>query len=349
MPQRAMTSRERIKTAMQLGQPDRVPVWCLLSLGHIVRNGKPDGKIPETIEELVEAECTLARNYHFDGTLVYFPGTRRSARIGDFVRRSTDTLPQGDADHDFDTADPEKWRKKIPEYQYDDFFSSHYTREILGDSVHIGGWAPDGFSKAIQWFPSFDEAMMASVSDPVRFRALVDYFDQECIAWARAQIELGGLESIQISSPYAGSSLISVPSYRQLVLNSVRTLAREIRRSGGFSYLHTCGFIADRIDIFVETEVDGIECMDPPPLGDMKIEEAKEKVGKKVFLKGNLDSVNVLLREQDTELDRIIRKTLRAGMTGGGYILSTACSVAPDVAPGRVKRLWEICQESGIY
>ena len=344
-----MNSRERIKIAMQLGQPDRVPVWCLMSLGHIVRNGTPDQNVPETIEELVEAECRLAKMYNFDGTLVYFPGTRKSARVGDFVRKSINTLPEGDKDHDFETVDPEKWLINLPEYEYDDFFSSHYTREILGNSFHIGGWAPDGFSKAIQWFPSFDDAMMASITDPAKFRKMVDYFDQVCVAWARAQIELGGLESIQISSPYAGSSLISVPAYRHLVLDSVRNIARAIRDAGGFSYLHTCGFIKDRIDIFLETGVDGIECMDPPPLGDMKIEDAKTRVGKNLFLKGNLDSVNVLLRGSDTEVDRIVRETLKIGMASGGYILSTACSVAPDVPPERVQRLSEICNEIGYY
>ncbi|TFG97410.1 MAG: hypothetical protein E4H13_11045, partial [Calditrichales bacterium] len=337
-----MNSRERVLTAIQHGQPDRVPVWCLLSLGHIVRNGTKDQKVPETIEELVEAECALVTRYNFDGTLVYFPGTKKGARVGDFVRKSIETLPEGDASHDFESADPEKWMGNIPDYHDEDFFSSHYTREILGESMHIGGWAADGFSKAIQWFPTFDEAMMASILDPVKFRAMVDFFDQECIAWAKAQIELGKLESIQISSPYAGSSLISVAAYRNLVLNSVTTLAKAIRSVGGFSYLHTCGFIADRIRIFLETKVDGIECMDPPPLGDMNLMEAKRQIGSKLFLKGNIDSVNILLRGQDQEVDRIIRETLSAGMAGGGYILSTACSVAPDVTAQRVHRLWEL-------
>ena len=37
---------------MELNSPDRVPVWCPLSLEHIIRNGTPDGEIPETIELL---------------------------------------------------------------------------------------------------------------------------------------------------------------------------------------------------------------------------------------------------------------------------------------------------------
>jgi len=334
---------------MKCETPDRVPVWCLLSLEHIVNHGTKNRNIPDTIEELVEAECKLVSDYRFDGTLIYFPGLRKGSRVFELINKSIHSLPEGDPDHDFEQADPENWMQTLPDYSRDDFYSSHLTREILGEDVHIGGWVPDGFSRAIQWFPSFDEAMMASVLDPEKFKALVNYFDQESIASAVAQIELGKLESLQISSPYAGSSLISLNSYKHLVLNSVRVLARAIRSVKGKSYLHTCGFIADRIDIFIETEVDGIECMDPPPLGDMLLSEAKKRVGDKLFLKGNLDSVNVLLRGDDEQVDDVIRDTIQTGMSGGGYILSTACSVAPKVRPDRVRRLWELAEEIGWY
>jgi len=344
-----MTPRERMNIAMKCEKPDRVPVWCLLSLEHVVNHGTKDGKIPETIEELVEAECQLAKDYRFDGTLVYFPALRKDTHVFDLVKKAIQSLPEGDSEHDFEEADPDNWSRVLPNYEIEDFYSSHLVRKILGDNIHIGGWVPDGFSRAIQWFPNFDEAMMASLLDPVKFKSLVNYFDQQSIASAKAQIELGKLESLQISSPYAGSSLISVNSYKDLVLNSVKVLAQAIRSVKGISYLHTCGFIADRIDIFVETEVDGIECMDPPPLGDMLLSDAKMRVGDKIFLKGNIDSVNILLRGEDEQVDQVIRETIQSGMTGGGYILSTACSVAPKVSPNRVRRLWELAEETGRY
>jgi hypothetical protein len=284
---------------MKCEKPDRVPVWCLLSLEHIVNHGTKNGNIPDSIEELVEAECRLVEDYRFDGTLVYFPGLRKDKRVFDLVKKAIQSLPEGDSEHDFENADPDNWLYELPEYESEDFYSSHLARELLGEEIHIGGWVPDGFSRAIQWFPNFDEAMMASVLDPLKFKALVDYFDRESIVSAKAQIELGRLESLQISSPYAGSSLISVSSYKDLVLNSVKVLAQAIRSVKGVSYLHTCGFIADRVDIFVETEVDGIECMDPPPLGDMLLSDAKKRVGDKLFLKGNIDSVNILLRGEE--------------------------------------------------
>ena len=344
-----MNSRERVNAAMRHEQPDRVPVWCLLSLEHIVTFGTEDGAIPDTIEELVTAECNLAKRYRFDGTIIYAPGQSRGARIDAWVKESIDDVPGGDSSHVLEQADPESWEREEPRYQADDFYSSHLTREIMGEDHHVGGWAADGFSLALQWFPRLEDALIATAKDPARFQALVDYFDAQSVAWAQAQIQLGRLESIQISSPYAGSSFISPKMYRRFVLPSVGKLAQAIGSVGGFSYLHTCGFISDRLELFVETGVDGIECMDPPPLGDVTLAEAKKRVGSRLFLKGNIDSVNVLLRGDDETVDETVRQTIQAGMPCGGYILSTACSVAPRVPPERVQRLWELVEQCGRY
>jgi len=126
-------------------------------------------------------------------------------------------------------------------------------------------------------------------------------------------------------------------------------MAAAIKSEKAFSYLHTCGFISDRLEWMAESGVDGIECLDPFPLGDVDLKEAKKRVGSKFFLKGNIDSVNVLLRGSDEKIDQTIIKCLEDGMPGGGYILSTACSVAPAVPPGRIQRLVELAERYGRY
>ncbi|MCX7766479.1 MAG: uroporphyrinogen decarboxylase family protein [Candidatus Sumerlaeia bacterium] len=343
------TGRERINKAMQRQQPDRVPVWCQLSLEHIIRNTSPPGEFPQFIEDYIRAECELTRRYGFDGMLLYLPGVREGTRIDLFLKNWIFTVPKGDPDHNFATADPERWEQEIPEYEAPDFYSSHLAREILGPDYHLGGWIPDAFSRAVQWFPSMEEALMAMVTDTERFKALVTFFEPQCIASAKAQIRLGKLESIHISSPYAGSSFISLNTYKNLVLPQLTRLAEALKPEPAFVYVHTCGFLSDRLELVASSGVDGIECLDPPPLGNVELSEAKRRIGDKVFLKGNLDSVNVLLYGTDEEVDRAITNCLKAGMPDGGYILSTACSVAPAVPPERVQRIAELAERFGYY
>ena len=344
-----MTPRERINTAMKMGIPDRVPVWCLLSLEHIINHGMKDSKSPKVIEELVEAECRLIEEYNFDGGLVYLPGCKKNANIEQFMHRATKDVPTGAVTKDFDTADPESWMRDIPKYESDDFYSSRLAREIAGEDVHLGGWVGDGFSKAIQWFPTLDEAMMAILMDPAKFRKMIDYFDEQSIASAVAQIKLGKLESIQISSPYAGSSFISLDTYKDMVLNSVSKLAKAIDETNGFAYIHTCGSIGDRLELLANTGAHGIECMDPPPLGDITLADSKKRVGKKIFLKGNIDSVNILLQSTNEVVERNVIETIKAGKPDGSYILSTACSVSPAVSKERVKILANYADEYDQY
>lgn len=344
-----MTPRERLKAAMQRRQPDRVPVWCPLSLEHIILNGTETGQVPGSIDEFVRAECALTRRYHFDGVVLYLPGCREGTRADETIRNWLNVPPAGDSTHEFANTDPDAWERETSDYQPEDFYSGRLAREILGPDYHIGGWTPDGFSRAVQWFPKLDDALVATLEDPGRFRALVNYFDEQSVAWAKAQVEFGGMESIHISSPYAGSSFLSRKAYENLVLPSVRKLAEALRPLPAFSYLHTCGFLSDRLELVAQAGIDGLECMDPPPLGDVELADAKRRVGDRIFLKGNIDSVNVLLLGKDEEVERAVRKCLDAGMPGGGYILSTACSVAPAVAPERVERLAALAERFGTY
>jgi hypothetical protein len=329
--------------------PDRVPYWCLLSLEHIITHGLKDSRQPKTIEELVDLEIKLTKEYNFDGALIYLPAERENANIESFVRRSISEVPVGESTNNFDTADPEKWKLEIPDYSDEDFYSSHYARDLIGSDYHLGGWAACGFSRAIQWFPTLEEAMISLLLDPIKFKSFVEYFDNISIAWAKAQIELGKLESIQISSPYAGSAFISKESYDDLVLPSVTRLAEEIKKSNGYSYIHTCGSINDRIELLADSGTDGIECMDPPPLGDITLDAAKSRVGDRIFLKGNLDSVNILLQASNEEFEAIVKETIETGKNNGGYILSSACSISRDVNPERIKSISKLIDKYGQY
>ena len=344
-----MTSRQRIAAAMQRKQPDRVPVWCQLSLEHTLRNGTRDGDYPRTIDDWVRAEFCLVKRYGFDAACLFLPATREDAPADQILRFYVTASPRGDPAHDFSKADPESWPREIPPYEPADFYPSHLAREVLGPDYHIGGWMGDAFSRAVQWFPTMEQALMAMVEDPQRFEALIAYFEPQCTAFALAMVRLGGIESIHISSPFAGSSFISRDTYRDFVLPQLTRLAAAIEPEPACSYVHTCGFLGDRLEMVASSGVDGIECMDPPPLGDVELDDAKTRVGNQVFLKGNLDSVNVLWRGTDEEVDRAILNALRAGMPGGGYILSTACSVAPAVPPERLRRLSILAEQHGRY
>jgi uroporphyrinogen-III decarboxylase len=98
-----------------------------------------------------------------------------------------------------------------------------------------------------------------------------------------------------------------------------------------------------------QTAVDGIDTLDPPPLGTVDLAQAKADHGRRFFFKGNLDAVNEMLNADEPTFERAVKDRLQIGKPGSGYILSSACSVAPHVSPERLKRLAEFAEELGRY
>ena len=51
----------------------------------------------------------------------------------------------------------------------------------------------------------------------------------------------------------------------------------------------------------------GLGDLDPPPLGDVELADAVERIGDRIFIKGNIDSVNTLLFRTAPEIRSRIR------------------------------------------
>ena len=80
------------------------------------------------------------------------------------------------------------------------------------------------------------------------------------------------------------------------------------------------------LELAVSTGVNAIEPLDPPTLanGDIELSDAKKRIGKKVCLIGNVDTINVLLRGSTDDVNEAVKGCIFAAAKDGGYILSTS-------------------------
>jgi uroporphyrinogen-III decarboxylase len=69
----------------------------------------------------------------------------------------------------------------------------------------------------------------------------------------------------------------------------------------------------------------------------------------KVFIKGNIDPVHTLLNGDLETVQKDVRWRLEVGKPGGGYILSSACSIAPHTPPRHIEQLALLSEQEGIY
>ncbi len=73
------------------------------------------------------------------------------------------------------------------------------------------------------------------------------------------------------------------------------------------------------------------------------------RVGDRLFIKGNVDPVHTLLFGRPDRIEADVRRRLAAGGPGGGYILSTACSIAPRTPAGNVAVLAGLAESYKPY
>lgn len=370
-----MTPRERMAAAMRHGTPDRVPVMCQLALGHyFLHSGLDPVDVWHDGEAFAESLVRLQRRYGFDGILVNLPGRdpewRRHVERVESAGRDRHVVwrngrvtiaPPDDNPHVFE-AD----RRTRPHPRLEDldpgrllYLEPHDLRGLAWEWEAFPAWHWDTLRRVRERAPDVslhgevfspfsqlceavgvEETLVALRADPGRVRACLEALCAGTVDLAAGHVAAGA-DAVLVSSAYAGGGLISTRHYREFVLPF------EARVVSGFKalcrgtpvYTHTCGRIGDRLELLEETGTDGIDTLDPPPLGDVDLAEAKERVGGRLFLKGNVDPVaTVLLGTPDVVRADALRRVAIGGR-GGGYILSTACSVPPAAPPANVMAL----------
>lgn len=239
--------------------------------------------------------------------------------------------------------DPADW---FPEHE---FRTLELVRKATGGtvSVHCELFSP--FTQLMELL-GYENALVALLTDPEKCKTILERFAGGCVYYGR-ELARRGSDAILMSSAFAGGGFISRGMYEEFVLPFEKAVWDGIRTEFADvpCYTHTCGAIGDRLDLMEATGLDGIDTLDPPPLGTVELDKAKEFLGTRVFIKGNIDSVNtLLLRDLDTAKKDIMQRIVW-GKPGGAYILSTACSVAPRVKPDRLEIMADICEEFGRY
>ncbi len=240
--------------------------------------------------------------------------------------------------------DPEP-RRDFPPCQFD---TIQYVIERTGGEVSVHSEVFSPFSQLMELL-GYVPALMALIEQPDKLKACLDALATGALKLARGQAGAGA-NAILISSAFAGAGFISRQHYSEFVLPYERKIVEGVQVNYDIPvYTHTCGAIADRLDLMAATGTNGIDTLDPPPLGTVELAEARRQTFGRLFLKGNLDPVNTLLMGTREQVFEAARECILTAAAGGGYILSTACSVAPATSPANLLKLREAAEEFGSY
>lgn len=209
-------------------------------------------------------------------------------------------------------------------------------------SVHAEVFSP--LSQFIELL-DVENALVCLVEDPGRTSAVLERLSAGAATLARLQLRAGA-DAVLISSAYAGARFISRRHYSQFELPYLKLVMQTVRKefSDAPIYVHTCGAIGDRLDLMEQSGVDGIDTLDPPPLGTVDLAGALATLGKRVFIKGNIDPIRIVLQGSVEDVRTAARERVEIAAPGGAYILSTACSIPPKAPPQNIMAMREAVQ-----
>jgi uroporphyrinogen-III decarboxylase len=380
------TSRTRIAAAMRRARPDRVPVMCQPALGFVLRQ-LPDLDPIDVWHNhdgaLARGFCAISQRFGFDGVLIPAVGAapldeRTVARIdranpegpvvyfknGDSCVYCRNDLPRYThavpPERDITDLDPAAVAERLayhpPSTRLRMWLAPdaagrvaelRQARAIVGPDVSVHGalYSPEDYLIDLM---GADGAMIALLTEPEKCRELLQRFARAVAGHAREQIAAGA-DALNVSAPWSGQNFMSPTMYRDLIAPAQAVLVAVARAGGVPSYCHTCGAIGDRLEMIIDTGFDGIECLDPPPLGNVELADAVRRIGHRAFIKGNIDPVHVLLKGTPGQVRADVIRRLEIGMQAQGFILSTACAIAPDTPAENVMLLPELAEKYGRY
>jgi uroporphyrinogen-III decarboxylase len=378
------TSRERVLTAMNLQRPDRVPLMCQFSIGSMMTHLKPNPyKFWYDKNVFADGLIKLCDMFKFDGILVSLHGHsdkwEKDLIKLELIEEGSYKLTYPDRTEIHSWTDlplvsfkQKKVQKSIEDIDIEldlpteinyipvsqnlyfdlekegifDIFDIIYAK--VGDSLSIHGEITSPFDYLLDLL-GYENGLIALIMEPEKCHSILDKFSTGIRNLAVKMCDKK-IDAIKISSPFAGMGFISTEQYIDFVLPYERRIIEAIRATGVHVYIHTCGSINDRLELMKESKTSGLECLDPIPVGNVDLENAFERIGNDLFIKGNIDSINTLLNADDKKAEADVSQIIETGKTKGkGFILSTACSIAPMVTKERLLMLSELIEKHGAY
>jgi len=193
--------------------------------------------------------------------------------------------------------------------------------------------------------------------------AFLDYYDHHDVLvdfigrWTEHLAEIAAAIIEQDVQPdfvfFPNSGMITMQSVeimKELSFPALKRLTDVFSEAGIVTSLHCCGKELALAEIAAEqTRLDCIDPLEVPPMGDCNLRQIKERFGKKLALKGNLHTTEVMLRMDAAGVEREAKKCLHDAMEGGGFILSTGDQCGRDTPEENIFKLVEVCEKYGVY
>jgi uroporphyrinogen decarboxylase len=343
-----MNSRQRVITALERRQPDRVPLFeC------VVDEGVMDAILPGcdyyAFNEFIGLDNVSQNRSSWSRDNVDMIDEERGlfrdkwGVIRAFGPESTPAPIEGPIKTPADLK-----RYEPPDPEADDVLGQ--LPEII--SRYKGKKAVTAISRDAFFNPAFlrgtTQFLMDMVDNPRLVHELIEVALSYDIRAMQRMVE-AGVDVVVFGDDYAdkNSTLMSPAHFKQFILPGLKRCVDAAHDAGAYVVKHTDGNIMPIIDMIVETGPDALNPLEPQ--AGMDIGRIKHEYGDRVALIGNIDCGYLLSEAPVEEVRRVTRETIEVAAPGGGYCLSSSNSIHSSVKPENFVAMVETLREFGDY
>ncbi len=193
-----------------------------------------------------------------------------------------------------------------------------------------------------------DKYLMAFITDPELVRKIVKFSVDYNLELAQL-VRKRGIDILGIGDDFADNRgpFVSPDMFREFLYPEFKRVVQGYKEMGFYVIKHSDGNLNPILDMLVDA---GIDCLDPiDPLGGMDIGWIREKYGRQIARKGNIDCVKTLVEGPADRVRKEVIECIQEASPGGGHIISSSNSLHAGIDPALYRVMLETVEEYGSY
>ncbi|MDD2707386.1 MAG: uroporphyrinogen decarboxylase family protein [Verrucomicrobiae bacterium] len=340
----AMTSRERLQTALKKGKPDRVPLLEFIVDSKVVHAAMPDCHDAADFMDRAgfDGVCCgaqFAKTHEFpDGRYIdewgvtYLAGPEAVAHplegpIRTLAEAKSYTPPDPKASHRLKTLE-----ELVHRYKGRRAICFHHRAAFMWSAYLMG----------------MDNILADFLLEPEKVEIILDKVLNANIALVRRAIRMGA-EIVTLGDDYAHNfgPMMSPKIFGHFLLPRLKKMIESIHEEGALCIKHSDGNIYPLLEMIVSAEPDGLNPIEPAAGMDLKT--VRQKVGNRVCLVGNIDCSHLLPFGEQKQVRDAVLKAIKDAGGGGGFVLSSSNSIHSACRPENLMTMVRACHEFGAY
>jgi MtaA/CmuA family methyltransferase len=314
-------NKQQLYKDLLKGKPSKERVFFRPILMHFAArfNNTTYGKFASDYKVLVESNIRAMEYFDTDMVSLISDPYRETSAFGAKIEYIDEGVPRclGQIVKTMDDVknlpSPDVYRC---ERTLDRINGADYYQKLLKGTVPVSGWIEGPLAEACD-LTGVNEMLIYLMTDPDFSNFLMDKCMVTAKDFAKAQIE-AGCDIMGIGD--AICSQIDKDSYDLYVKDRHRELIAFIHEYGASVKLHICGNVTHLLESLKELNADIVD-LD----WQVDIEHAREILGKKVVLGGNINPV--LVQDKSEDEVYVLSRTLVDKFKDQKYLLAAGCEI----------------------